>query len=76
MVRLTDTGQGFSESERLEAGTAFRRFGRKDAMAGAGLGLAIAMELARAMGGAVRLEGLPAGHGETGTLSEVRLSRI
>ena len=76
VVRLTDTGQGFSESERLEAGTAFRRFGRKDAMAGAGLGLAVAMELARAMGGAVRLDGLPVGHGETGTLTEVRLSRI
>jgi signal transduction histidine kinase len=76
VVRLTDTGQGFSDAERRQAGTAFRRFDRKDAMAGAGLGLAIAMELARAMGGAVTLDGLPAGSGETGTLTEVRLSRV
>jgi signal transduction histidine kinase len=74
VVRLTDTGPGFSEAEHLEAGRAFRRFDRKQVMTGTGLGLAIAMELARAMGGAVKLDGLPAG--ETGTITEVRLSRI
>jgi signal transduction histidine kinase len=76
VVRLTDSGQGFSEGERARAGDAFRRFQRKDAMTGTGLGLAIAMELARAMGGAVTLDGLPAGNDQAGTITEIRLSRV
>lgn len=76
VVRLTDSGQGFSEGARARAGDAFRRFERKDAMTGTGLGLAIAMELARAMGGAVTLDGLPAGNGQAGTITEIRLNRV
>ena len=76
VVRLTDTGPGFSEEERARAGGAFRRFDRKEAVTGSGLGLAIAMELARAMGGAVTLDGLPGGNGQAGTLTEVRLHRV
>jgi signal transduction histidine kinase len=76
VVRLTDTGQAFSDGEYCKAGHAFHRRARKDAMTGTGLGLTIAMELARAMGGAVRLDGLPGGNGPTGTITEVRLHRI
>jgi signal transduction histidine kinase len=76
VVRLTDSGQGFSEGERARAGDAFRRFERKDAVTGTGLGLAIAMELARAMGGAVTLDGLPAGNDQAGTITEIRLNRV
>jgi signal transduction histidine kinase len=76
VVRLTDSGQGFSEEERARAGDPFRRFERKDAMTGTGLGLAIAMELARAMGGAVTLDGLPAGNDQAGTITEVRLNKV
>jgi len=68
---VRDSGAGFSEKERSEAGRAFLRFERKGHMTGAGLGLAIAMELARRMGGAMRLFSRPG----QGSVLELRLPR-
>jgi len=69
---LTDSGKGFTAAEREQAGKPFARFDRPGAMTGAGLGLAIAMELARRMGGAMRLAGGPG----QGAVMEVRLPRL
>jgi two-component system cell cycle sensor histidine kinase PleC len=69
---LTDSGTGFSASEHSKAGKAFERFDRTGTVTGAGLGLAIAMELTRRMGGAMRLAGQP-GHG---AVMEIRLPRL
>ncbi|HXS05619.1 MAG TPA: HAMP domain-containing sensor histidine kinase [Rhizomicrobium sp.] len=68
---VRDSGAGFSASERAKAGRAFQRFDRKGHLTGGGMGLAIAMELARRMGGAMRLSSRP---GE-GSVLEVRLPR-
>jgi len=68
---VRDSGAGFSEEERSQAGRAFLRFERKGHMTGAGLGLAIAMELARRMGGAMRLFSRPG----QGSVLELRLPR-
>jgi signal transduction histidine kinase len=74
IVILSDSGGGFSDAERNKAGRPFTRFDRPGTVTGAGLGLAIAMELARRMGGAVRLNGQDgAGRGAT---MEVRLPRL
>jgi signal transduction histidine kinase len=74
IVILSDSGGGFSDAERSRAGRPFTRFDRPGTVTGAGLGLAIAMELARRMGGAVRLNGQDgAGRGAT---MEVRLPRL
>jgi len=74
IVIVSDSGGGFSDAERSRAGRPFTRFDRPGTVTGAGLGLAIAMELARRMGGAVRLNGQDgAGAGAT---MEVRLPRI
>ena len=74
IVIVSDSGGGFSEAERSRAGRPFTRFDRPGTVTGAGLGLAIAMELARRMGGAVRLNGQDgAGMGAT---MEVRLPRL
>ena len=74
IVIVSDSGGGFSDAERSRAGRPFTRFDRPGTVTGAGLGLAIAMELARRMGGAVRLSGQDgAGAGAT---MEVRLPRI
>lgn len=59
IVKVADSGNGFSEVERYRAGRAFQRFNRPGAITGAGLGLAIAMELARGMGGAMQLSSAP-----------------
>jgi signal transduction histidine kinase len=64
VIRLTDSGVGFG-------GTQAKAFVRYD-RAGAGLGLAIAMELARRMGGAMRLASIPGG----GASMDVRLPRL
>ena len=71
---LTDSGAGFSDAERGRAGRPFIRFDRPGTVTGAGLGLAIAMELARRMGGAVRLAGQDGPSG--GASMEVRLPRL
>ena len=73
MLTLSDSGKGFTPRERLRAGKPFERFDRGGTVTGAGLGLAIAMELARRMGGAMRLVGEGPGHGAT---MELRLPRL
>ena len=55
LVTIADSGMGFSGAEKSRAGRAFQRFDRPGTVTGAGLGLAIAMELARRMGGAMNL---------------------
>jgi signal transduction histidine kinase len=70
-VAVSDTGPGFRPEEKASAGNAFRRFDRKGAETGAGLGLAIAVALARRTGGALTLTSLPA----RGTRTELRLPR-
>jgi signal transduction histidine kinase len=72
VLTLSDSGTGFSASEHSKAGKAFERFDRTGTVTGAGLGLAIAMELTRRMGGAMRLAGQP-GHG---AVMEIRLPRL
>ena len=73
ILSLSDSGKGFTAREAAVAGRPFQRFERAGALTGAGLGLAIAMELARRMGGAMRL----AGGGETqGSVMELRLPRL
>ncbi len=78
LLVVRDTGGGFSAAERALAGKPFARFDRtgEGAVTGAGLGLAIAMELARRMGGTVGL----AGHAHNGVwggaVMEVRLPRL
>ena len=72
VITLTDSGSGFSDGERARAGKAFERFDRTGKVTGAGLGLAIAMELARRMGGATRLASQPG----QGAVMEVRLPRL
>jgi signal transduction histidine kinase len=68
---LRDSGMGFSPTERKKAGRPFQRFDRPGTVTGAGLGLAIAVELARRMGGAMRLASQPGG----GSVMELRLPR-
>ncbi len=69
---VRDSGAGFSSAERGRAGRAFQRFNRTDHVTGAGLGLAIAMELARRMGGAMRLSSRPG----DGSVMELRLPKV
>ena len=72
VVTLTDTGAGFSATEARRAGKPFQRFDRDGAVTGAGLGLAIAMELTRRMGGAMRMASGPG----SGAVMEIRLPRL
>ena len=71
VLRVIDNGHGFTRDEAAKAGTPFRRFDRPGASTGAGMGLAIAMSLARRMGGAIRLGGTPGG----GSVAELRLGK-
>jgi signal transduction histidine kinase len=71
VLTLRDSGTGFSAAEAGRAGRPFERFDR-GGTTGAGLGLAIAMELARRMGGAMRLAGGPG----QGAAMEIRLPRL
>jgi signal transduction histidine kinase len=70
-VDVRDTGPGFQAEEAARAGNAFRRFDRQGGRTGAGLGLAIAVALARRTGGALKLTSA-AGQG---TRTELRLPR-
>jgi signal transduction histidine kinase len=72
VLTLTDSGKGFSPAEQGKAGKPFERFDRAGIVTGAGLGLAIAMELTRRMGGAMRLAGQPG----SGAVMEIRLPRL
>lgn len=69
VASVSDSGAGFSGTESRRAGRAFQRFDRAGTVTGAGLGLAIALELARRMGGAMRLSS-QAGRG---SVMELRL---
>jgi signal transduction histidine kinase len=72
ILTLSDSGMGFTPKETALAGRPFQRFDRPGTVTGAGLGLAIAMELARRMGGAMVLNG---GQGR-GAIMELRLPRL
>ncbi|MEO8300438.1 MAG: HAMP domain-containing sensor histidine kinase [Rhizomicrobium sp.] len=78
IVTLSDSGMGFTSREAAAAGKPFQRFDRTGTVTGAGLGLAIAMELARRMGGTMQLAG--GGHGSAeivrGAVMELRLPRL
>ena len=77
IVTLSDSGMGFTHREAAAAGKPFQRFDRAGTVTGAGLGLAIAMELARRMGGTMQLAGA---HGPAeanrGAVMELRLPRL
>jgi signal transduction histidine kinase len=72
VVSVTDNGLGFTKAEAAALGIPFRRYDRPGTMTGVGMGLTIAMALARRMGGAVRI-GSVAGEG---TIAELRLPKI
>ena len=72
ILTLCDSGMGFSPREAQALGKPFARFDRTGTVTGAGLGLAIAMELARRLGGAMRL----AGESGQGATMELRLPRL
>ena len=71
VASIRDGGIGFSREEKSALGVPFTRFDRPGAVTGVGLGLPIAMTLARQMNGAVRITGAP---GE-GTSAELRLPK-
>ena len=70
LIGVRDTGEGFSTGERLRAGEPFQRFSRIAARGGMGMGLAIAMGLARRMGATISLSSIPG----DGTLALLRLA--
>lgn len=69
VVAICDTGAGFTSAEREQAGRPFQRFARAGAQGGMGVGLAIAMALARRAGATLNLASIP---GE-GTRAELRM---
>jgi two-component system cell cycle sensor histidine kinase PleC len=71
VISVRDNGHGFTRAEAAAAGAPFKRFERPGAMTGVGMGLTIAMALARRMGGAIRIGSVP---GE-GTMAELRLPK-
>jgi signal transduction histidine kinase len=71
MINVRDQGLGFSTNELARAGEAFCRFDRPGCTTGVGMGLAVAMRLARGMGGTLRLASV---QGES-TTAELRLSK-
>ncbi len=71
VASIRDGGIGFLREEKSALGVPFTRFDRPDAVTGVGLGLPIAMTLARQMGGAVRITGAPG----DGTSAELRLPK-
>jgi signal transduction histidine kinase len=70
LIGVRDTGEGFSTGERLRAGEPFQRFPRTVSRGGLGMGLAIAMGLARRLGATVSLSSVSG----DGTLALLRLS--
>jgi len=71
MINVRDPGLGFSTTELARAGEAFCRFDRPGCTTGVGMGLAVAMRLARGMGGNLRLASV---QGES-TTAELRLAK-
>ncbi|MGH6888951.1 MAG: ATP-binding protein [Rhizomicrobium sp.] len=72
VVTIRDSGTGFTGIEREQAGRPFQRFTRPGSSGGMGVGLAIAMGLARRFGATLSLASSP---GE-GTRAELRVPRI
>jgi signal transduction histidine kinase len=72
VISVTDNGHGFSRVEAAAVGMPFKRFERPGMMTGVGMGLTIAMALARRMGGAIRI-GSQSGEG---TVAELRLPKV
>lgn len=72
VVCVADNGIGFTRMEAATAGSPFRSHARRGTTTGMGMGLTIAMALARRMGGAIRIGGVA---GE-GTVAELRLRRL
>jgi signal transduction histidine kinase len=72
VVSIADNGTGFTRAEAATAVLPFRSHARHGATTGMGMGLTIAMALARRMGGAIRIGGLC---GE-GTVAELRLPKL
>ncbi|HEX3431311.1 MAG TPA: HAMP domain-containing sensor histidine kinase [Rhizomicrobium sp.] len=70
LIGVRDTGEGFSTGERLRAGEPFQRFPRKASRGGMGMGLAIAMGLARRVGATISVSSVSG----DGTLALLRLS--
>ncbi|HEX4078715.1 MAG TPA: HAMP domain-containing sensor histidine kinase [Rhizomicrobium sp.] len=70
VIRVRDTGPGFTKRESADAGQPFQRFARPGAPGGMGVGLAIAMGLARRMAGTLSLSSVPG----QGTVAELRLA--
>jgi two-component system cell cycle sensor histidine kinase PleC len=70
-LRIKDSGTGFQPRERSRISRPFTRFERSGTQAGLGLGLSVAMALARRMGGALVIRSVA---GE-GTVAELRLIR-
>jgi signal transduction histidine kinase len=72
VLGIRDSGTGFTKQEAARVGDAFLKFDRSGTTAaGTGMGLAVAMVLARRMGGAIHIGGH---HGE-GTVAELRLPK-
>jgi signal transduction histidine kinase len=71
IARVLDDGHGFARAEIGKIGEPFRRFDRPGSATGSGMGLAIAMALARRMGGAVQLRSVLGG----GSIAELRLPK-
>ena len=71
VVNVSDNGMGFTRAEAAAVGTAFSRYDRPGRPTGVGIGLTIAVALARRMGGVVRIGG-PSG---AGTIAELRLPK-
>jgi two-component system cell cycle sensor histidine kinase PleC len=76
VLTLSDSGAGFTKGEAATLGRPFQRFDRAGTVTGAGLGLAIAMELTRRMGGAMRLAGGTGPNASRGAVMELRLPRL
>ncbi|MGB8365560.1 MAG: sensor histidine kinase [Rhizomicrobium sp.] len=70
-VGVQDQGLGFTPEELEKLGEPFRRFDRTGATTGTGLGIAIAMLLARRIGAVIRI----AGKQGVGTIAELRLPK-
>jgi heavy metal sensor kinase len=66
-VRVRDTGVGIPKNEQERVFARFHRTGARQEVPGAGLGLPIAREIARAHGGSIELESTP-GAGSTFTV--------
>jgi PAS domain S-box-containing protein len=70
LLEVSDHGRGMTREERERALERFYRGGGQDEQEGFGLGLAIASQVAEALGGTLELDSAPGGHG---TIARLRL---